>query len=177
MSLRTEQLKHGETVRTTRRFPFVLMCDAVTSPANAGGLIRLADAFGLNSIIFSRCQLNLNSNRLKRNSRTAENHIKIDIVDESETIITDLKAKGYLLIGLELTHGSMPIDKFHLNFADKIALVVGGERHGIQEQTLQEVDQVIHIPMQGNNSSMNVTHAAAIAIYELNKQQADEAGI
>ena len=51
-----------------------------------------------------------------------------------------------------------------------IVLIIGNENHGVSDDLLRQSDIVLHIEMYGNNSSMNVTHAAAIALYELTKK-------
>ena len=166
MLLKTEQLTHENTPRTSQKIPFVLLCDGVSSPANAGSLFRLADALGIAHIYFMNSVPDLKSNRLKRTSRSCEMRVDFSLVDEPLELIKKLKKENYSIIGLELANNSIPLEAFKSE-ANKIALVVGNERHGISTAYLELADQLIYIPMHGQNSSMNVGHATAIAAHQL----------
>ena len=65
---------------------------------------------------------------------------------------------------------SQPIYNFNTPINQNIALIVGDENFGISEDVLKLCDAVIHIPMYGQNSSMNVVQATNIALYEITKQ-------
>ncbi|MEE3225045.1 MAG: TrmH family RNA methyltransferase, partial [Bacteroidota bacterium] len=78
-----------------------------------------------------------------------------------------LKNEGFSCIGLELTTQSIPLETFKHQAFEKIALVLGNERHGIDQRILEQLDYLTYIPMHGKNSSMNVSQAAAIAAYQL----------
>ena len=59
----------------------------------------------------------------------------------------------------QLSHTTTPLAN------KKIALVIGGENHGISSEVLQEIDIAVHITMYGKNSSMNVVQATGIALH------------
>jgi len=165
--LKTEQLTHQTTLTETPLLPFVLVCDGLNSPANAGSLFRLADALGISHIYFCNSTINFDSTRLKRTARSSEKSISFSEIENTTEIITNLKTEDYTVLGLELTTTSQPLKNFAAHNFEKIALVLGNERHGISEAILNVIHFTIHIPMRGKNSSMNVTQAAAIAAYEL----------
>lgn len=165
--MKTEQLTHQTTLTETPLLPFVLVCDGLNSPANAGSLFRLADALGISHIYFCNSTINFDSTRLKRTARSSEKSISFSEIENTTEIITNLKTEDYTVLGLELTTTSQPLKNFAAHNFEKIALVLGNERHGISEAILNVIHFTIHIPMRGKNSSMNVTQAAAIAAYEL----------
>lgn len=165
--MKTEQLSHETTQTEAPLLPFVLICDGLNSPANAGSLFRLSDALGISHIYFCNSTINFDSTRLKRTARSSEKSIAFSEIEETTELITNLKTEGYTVLGLELTTTSQPLKNFTAHNFEKIALVLGNERHGISEAILNIINFTIHIPMRGNNSSMNVTQAAAIAAYEL----------
>ncbi len=166
MLLKTEQLTHENTPRTTQKVPFVLLCDGVSSPANTGSLFRLADALGIAHIYFMNSAPDIESTRLKRTSRSCEKRVAFSIVDKPEELIKNLKNENFQLIGLELATNSIPVESYKSEFS-KIALMIGNERHGISTEYLELADQLVYIPMRGENSSMNVSHATAIAAHQL----------
>ena len=165
--MKTKQLNHEETQLAPQSLPFVLVCDRVNSPANAGSLFRLADALGIEHIYFCQASLNFESTRLKRTARSSEKQIAYTAVEDAETLLLQLKNEGFSCIGLELTTQSIPLETFKHQAFEKIALVLGNERHGIDQRILEQLDYLTYIPMHGKNSSMNVSQAAAIAAYQL----------
>ncbi len=92
--------------------------------------------------------------------------------DYTENILETIESyisKGYKPVALEITSDSVQLDQLKLTFDSKILLIIGNERHGISEMVLDAVQTKVHIPMFGNNSSMNVSQAAGIALYEFSK--------
>jgi len=81
--------------------------------------------------------------------------------------ITALRSEGYTILALELSISSHHIQQLQLGRDDKVCLILGNERRGIEQSLLRSADAAIHIPMQGQNSSMNVAMAAAIASWEI----------
>ena len=146
-----------------------VICDGVSSPANIGGLFRLCDAFGVEKIVFCDTHIDLNSPRLRKTARNTETRTAHTLQDDILKSIAELKAENYRIIGLEITSKSESIQQLTRLEIENIALVIGGEQHGISQSVLNELDHTIHIEMFGTNSSMNVTHAAAIALFELTK--------
>ncbi|MFD2827046.1 TrmH family RNA methyltransferase [Leeuwenhoekiella polynyae] len=165
--MKTEQLSHETTQTEAPLLPFVLVCDGLSSPANAGSLFRLADALGIAHLYFCNSSINFESTRLKRTARSSEKSIAFSEVEDLAALLSTLKTEGYVILGLELTTTSQPLSEFATHNFEKIALVLGNERHGISDAILNLTNHSIYIPMRGKNSSMNVSQAAAIAAYQL----------
>ena len=151
------------------KFPIVILADNLMGEANIGSLFRLADAFNIEKIIFSGSPINLKSNRLRRTARGTFENVVFDQVENSPEVIEKYISKGYEPVALEITSDSTPLDAFNLQIESKILLIVGNERHGISQMVLDMVPIKVHISMFGNNSSMNVSQATGIALYEFSK--------
>ena len=130
-----------------------------------GSVFRLADAFGCEEILFLGTTPKLNSRRLNGTSRATHKTVPYRFCEDLETTIQNLKTHGYQIIGLEITNESVPIQQ--QQFKNKVVLVIGSENYGIQPEVLKHLDHCVHIPMFGNNSSMNVASATAIGLYEV----------
>ena len=162
------QLTHDTTNFENKQFPVILLLDNITSEANIGSIFRLADAFGVQKLIFHGTTPNLNSNRLKRTARNTHNTVDFEVFEDATQAIGDLKNSGYKMTAIEITSESKPISNFQLE-AEKILLVAGNERHGISDEILKNCDTAYHIEMFGKNSSMNVAQSLGIALYEITK--------
>lgn len=164
------QKTHETTKFEEKKFPLILVLDGISSPANIGSLFRLADAFNIEKLIFCGIELDINSNRLKRTARATVKNVIFEEHENSEAICRDLKNSGYTLLALEIAAGSIAVEIPDYSKFKKVALVLGNENSGIQDEILKMADELLHINMFGKNSSMNVTHAAAIALFEIMKR-------
>lgn len=163
------QKTHDTTNFEEKRFPLVLVLDGVSSPANIGSLFRLADAFNIEKIVFCGIELDMNSSRLKRTARATVKNVIFEEHENSEEICQKLKSEGYNILALEIAAESVPVEMENYSGCKKIALVLGNENSGVNNKVLEIADKLLHINMFGKNSSMNVTHAAGIALFEITK--------
>ncbi|REE07816.1 SpoU rRNA methylase family protein [Winogradskyella pacifica] len=163
------QLNHYNSNFKKQTFPITVVCDNVTNAPNIGSLFRIADAFGIEKLIFCGSDISLGK-RMTKTSRSTEKYVDYSIEDAIETQVKTLKANNYYIIALEISENSQPITEFKLQTNQPIALILGDENFGVSEAILEQVDAIVHINMFGNNSSMNVVQATSIALYEITKQ-------
>ncbi|WP_296384440.1 TrmH family RNA methyltransferase [Winogradskyella sp.] len=164
-----KQLTHYTSNFKKQKHPIVLVCDNITNAPNIGSLFRIADAFGLEKIIFCGENVSLGK-RIKKTSRSTENYVNHQIETNIDDVIMRLKKDNYYLIALEITETSTELGKFQLDTNLPVALILGHESFGVAESVLEQMDAIVHINMFGNNSSMNVVQATSITLYELTKQ-------
>tara|TARA_E500000318_G_scaffold91798_1_gene90188 strand:+ start:243 stop:767 length:525 start_codon:yes stop_codon:yes gene_type:complete len=170
MPLKTKmQLTHSQNKFSNKKFPVTLVLDHISGEANIGSIFRLSDAFHVEEIIFCGTEPNLNSNRLKKTSRSTHEYVKFHFSENPTAIIKGKKAEAYSIIALEITQNSVPIQQLELKPSEKVVLIAGHENFGISEDLLRLCDSIVHIPMFGNNSSMNVAQAIGISLYEITK--------
>ncbi|WP_225037109.1 TrmH family RNA methyltransferase [Winogradskyella sp. SM1960] len=163
------QLNHYNSNFKKQKHPIKVICDNVTNAPNIGSLFRIADAFGVEELIFCGSDIPFGK-RMTKTSRSTEKYVSYRIEDGIETQIKALKANNYYLIALEISENSQPLTEFKIQTNQPITLILGDENFGVAEAVLKQVDAVVHINMFGNNSSMNVVQATGIALYEITKQ-------
>jgi tRNA G18 (ribose-2'-O)-methylase SpoU len=163
------QLNHYNSTFKKQKFPITLICDNVNNAANIGSLLRISDALGVEELIFCGENLQL-SKRMKKTSRSTEKYVSHKVESDILQVVTSLKAKRYFIIALEITDSSTSLDDFTLNTNQPIALIIGNENIGVSEDILKLADEIVHIKMFGENTSMNVVQATSITLYELTKQ-------
>jgi len=125
--LNTEQLKHHEVPLRKPMVPVILVCDSITSPANAGTLIRLCDAFGVDQLFFCGHRMNLESNRLKKTARSTEKQMTILQQDSILTVLQEFSKKRFGLVGLEISSTSLALQNYAVTDVG-IVPVRGNER-------------------------------------------------
>ena len=161
-----KQLDHTDYISEVHEKEIVILAVNFMSPENYGMLIRTAEAIGVKKIFFiSEIHQSLNSKML-RSSRSAEKNLEIAFVQNGIKVLSELRLNGFEVIALEHTTDSIPLTEFNPG-SKKIALIAGNERYGVSEEFLNLSNRVIHIPMYGINSSMNVVMATGIALFYL----------
>lgn len=161
-----EQLTHHQIEWERRAFPLVIACDDWRDPRNVGMAFRLADAFGAQSVWLGGDTPVPPNRKISKTARSTDQWIPFQVVPHLVEALTDAKAKGWTLLGLEITDESSAIYDFQLVPEQAYILVVGAESQGIQPAVLAVLDHCVHIPMYGRNTSLNVATALAIALSE-----------
>ena len=160
------QHTHTTTPFVTKKFPLVVLCDGVSSPANAGGLFRICEAFGVDEIVFYNGNIDVHSSRLKRTARQTHKLVNYSVSHDIKETLRGFKKLKYDIIALEVSDISIPSEKIVLE-KRSLVLIIGNEQHGISEEVLALTPKHMHIEMFGKNSSMNVVQASSIALYTL----------
>ncbi len=163
------QLDHSEHIERQGKIPIVILSDNLMGEANIGSLFRLADAFNIEKVIFTGTPINLKSNRLRRTARGTFETVAHEYEENILSVIKSYRGKAYTPVALEIAEDSIPLENFKISESSKILLIIGNERHGVSDLVLETVPVKVHISMFGKNSSMNVSQATGIALYEFSK--------
>jgi tRNA G18 (ribose-2'-O)-methylase SpoU len=167
--MKNKQLTHQQVnFKNSSKLQIFVFLDKIDSPANLGSIFRNAEAFDVDTIwLRNENKKDLDSNRFKRTSRSTEKNLNIEYYKDFQTVFDDFKG---LMIGLEITSNSENIVNINQTVNDKVLVVLGNEKFGIQKTILQRLDKVYHIEMYGNNSSMNVSQTLGITLHELRRR-------
>ncbi|CAI8295178.1 MAG: tRNA (guanosine(18)-2'-O)-methyltransferase [Polaribacter sp. SA4-10] len=160
-----KQLTHYDIENKQHQFPITIVCDAIRTPENIGMCFRISESFGVEKIYFHESSPTIENRIVKKTARNTVNQIEHASYTDFAAIIHKLKQQGNTIIGIEITDKSIKIQDFEFKNHEKIVLLLGSERNGIEN--IQLVDHTVAIPMFGRNSSMNVIHSLAITLYEV----------
>ncbi|MGM9848763.1 MAG: TrmH family RNA methyltransferase [Bacilli bacterium] len=143
----------------------VIILDNITDPGNLGTIIRSAVAFNFDTVILSNNTTDLYNPKVIRATEGMLFNINI-IRDNLLNIIPKLKEEKYFILGTKVTNGK-DITKYHS--INKIALIMGNETRGMNNDLDNLCDDYIYIKMNNKCESLNVGVSASILMYELNK--------
>ncbi len=163
------QLTHYTTTFPKKQFPIVVICDNISNASNIGSLFRIADAFGVEKLIFCGEGISI-SRKATKTSRSTEKVVPFELNCDIESVVSNYIENGYQIVALEITTNSLPLREYKLQANNPIALIIGDENFGVSETILNTCNLAIHIEMYGQNSSMNAVQATSIALYEITKQ-------
>ena len=146
----------------------VLALDGVEDPQNLGALLRVADGAGVDGIILTeRRSAPLSPVAVKASAGAAE-HLRIARVVNLVRALEDLKSRNLWVIGLD-ERGTTDYDQFDLT--GDCVLVLGREGAGLHDLVRRTCDHLLRIPMAGGVSSLNVSAAGAVVLYEAARQR------
>ena len=148
--------------------PIIVGCD-IKTPENIGNIIRLADNIGCKKVLFVTDNENLRISKIKKTASSSFNKVDWSFCKRAD--LDDEIPEDYKWIAIETTSDSQNIYKTKL--PSKTAFFVGNEIHGIDSGILTQCNKIVHIPLFGNNTSMNVSHALAVALFEWQRQIID----
>lgn len=140
----------------------VLVMDQVTDPHNVGAIIRSAAAFGVKAIITTDRHAPPESGVLAKSASGALEALPWVRVTNLSRALDQLAEMGYWRIGLD---GYAKQDIRDADFGDNIALVLGAEGKGIRKGTADHCDGLVKLPITRTVESLNVSNAAAVALY------------
>lgn len=150
------------------REPFLLIIDRVTDVRNFGAVARTAECAGLDAILMGDAgNAPLTADAMKT-SAGALSHLPVCRVKDMKKTIRFLKDNGIQIVACTEKANTL---LYEVNLNLPVALILGSEEDGISPQLLKEADYLAKIPMKGKISSLNVSVAAGISIYEAIRQK------
>ncbi len=152
------------------RFSLIGALDNIRSVHNVGAIFRTADGAGLSELLLGGITPTPDDQTtISKTALGAEKTIKWQYRPNLPEALAELKAKGCLILALESAPGACSLRDLQLNrpLPSQVALVVGNEPAGVDPAILQIADQVVYIPMSGEKTSLNVSIAFGIAVYQL----------
>ncbi|MGV1914536.1 23S rRNA (guanosine(2251)-2'-O)-methyltransferase RlmB [uncultured Agrobacterium sp.] len=142
--------------------PLILVLDQVTDPHNVGAIMRSAVAFNAGALITTMRHSPTESGVLAKSASGALEMIPYIQITNLADALSELHKLGFTSIGLD-SEGPAPIEQTFSG--NKIALVLGAEGKGLRQKTRETVTHLARLDMPGEIKSLNVSNAAAIALY------------
>jgi len=167
-SLSIEDLFEPDPASKSGASRLLLALDGVEDPQNLGALLRVADGAGVDGVVLTeRRSAPLSPVAVKASAGAAE-HLRIARVVNLVRALEELKRQNIWVIGLD-EHGETDYDQFDLT--GNCVLVLGREGAGLHDLVRRSCDHLLRIPMAGGVSSLNVSAAGAVVLYEAFRQR------
>lgn len=146
--------------------PFLVALDGITDPGNLGALLRCCEGAGVTGVILPKHRAVHVTPTVAKTSAGAIEYVPMALVSGLPNAITQMRSQGVWVVGL---HDAADKTLFEIgNLAtEPICVVLGAEGAGLSRLVRERCDMVVSIPMAGQVSSLNVSAAGALAVYEV----------
>ena len=144
----------------------IVIADHLMTPDNIGAMIRLADNIGASEICFLGKEDEHRLGKVRRAAASSRDNIRWYFSEESD--LRKIVPEGKKIVAIETSDNATCI--YDTQLPEDVAFIVGSERNGLGDELLAQCDMVVYIPVPGPTRSLNVSHAAAVALFEWQRQ-------
>lgn len=149
--------------------PFLLVLDEITDPHNLGACLRSADAAGVHAVIVPKDNAAPLNMTVRKVAVGAAERVPLIAVTNLSRTLKQLQERGIWINGAA---GEATQTLYQADLAGPLALVMGSEGKGMRRLTREHCDFLLSIPMHGSVSSLNVSVATGVCLYEAVRQRA-----
>lgn len=146
---------------------FILL-DGVEDPHNLGAIIRTAECGGASAVIVPERRAAHVTDAVSKTSAGAVEHLPVARVTNLASFIEELKKRNVWVVGVE---GSGEMTYTDFDYSGALALVFGGEGSGLHRLVRERCDALVKIPMRGKVTSLNVSVAVGVVLFEAIRQR------
>lgn len=143
----------------------VLLLDSIFDPQNLGALLRAAECFGVDAVVWSKNRGVDITPVVTKASVGASELVPLIKVSNLAQTAERFQKSDYQILAAALGDGAIPLERYTRQ--DKVVLMVGSEGKGLQPLLLKRADEILYIPMQGRIQSLNVSQATSIFLAKL----------
>ncbi len=147
---------------------FLVVCENIQDPGNAGTLIRTVDSVGADAIVFTKGSVDIYNPKVIRSTAGSILNVKVFENYSSDEIIYICKTNDIKTYGTTLD-----TDKYHydVEYNSRLGVFLGNEGNGLLDETQEQLDYKIKIEMCGKAESLNVGVAGSVVAYEILRQK------
>jgi TrmH family RNA methyltransferase len=152
--------------------PILVLC-GVSDPGNAGTIVRMAEAAGVGAVLFCDGSVDPFAPKCVRASAGSIFHVPVVFGGNPVQVLEAINGRGVQLLGTDARLGK-PYDEIDLT--GPFALVLGNEAHGLADDELAALDELVTIPHAGRAESLNVAMAGTVCCFEASRVRRTQGG-
>lgn len=152
-----------------KQYPLLVLCDQLEDPHNLGAILRTCDGVGADGVIIGKHRSVSLTGTVAKVSTGAIDTVPVIMVTNLVSTIKILKEKGFWIIGTD--NSAKAINYSDLRADSPLVLVVGSEGNGISRLVKESCDIMVRIPMAGAVTSLNVSVATGVILYDIHRKQ------
>jgi 23S rRNA (guanosine2251-2'-O)-methyltransferase len=161
----TQYANQNEVIANAK---MIVVLDGVEDPHNLGAIVRTAHAAGADAVMIPERRAAGLTDTVAKAAAGALEYLPVVRIGNVTKTLEDLKQKGFWIYGLD-ERGDQSYDQ--IDFVSPTVIVLGGEGHGLHHLVQKHCDFLIRIPLAGKISSLNVSVASGVVLFEWKRRQ------
>ena len=155
------------TFKKTTKTPIIVVLDNIRSLNNVGAVFRTSDAFLIEKIYLCGITATPPHREIHKTALGATESVDWEYKENTLALVNELKAQGVLVAAIEQVENSLMLDEFSLDETKKIAIVLGNEVKGVQQEVVSTADYCVEIPQKGTKHSLNISVSCGVVLWDL----------
>jgi len=158
-----------EAFKSAEKTPITIVLDNVRSALNVGSVFRTSDAFLIENIILCGITATPPNKEIRKAALGSTDSVNWKYIKNTTDAVKQLIKDGYHVLGIEQADKSTKLNEFELP-KKAIAIILGNEVNGVDQQVIDLCNEVIEIPQFGTKHSLNIAVTSGIVIWDLWKK-------
>jgi len=167
LSLKALKRISVDEYKKTEKLPIIIVLDNIRSMSNIGSIFRSSDAFKIESIYLCGITSKPPHREIRKTALGATESVDWRYFSNTLDAIKDLKKAQYKIVSIEQVENSTMLQDFETTKGQKLALVMGNEVNGVEQEVINESDECVEIPQYGTKHSLNVSVTTSLIIWHL----------
>ena len=155
------------TFKKTTKTPIIVVLDNIRSLNNVGAVFRTSDAFLIEKIYLCGITATPPHREIHKTALGATESVDWEYKENTLALVNELKVQGVVVAAIEQAENSVMLDEFSLDATKKIAIVLGNEVKGVQQEVVSKADYCVEIPQKGTKHSLNISVSCGVVLWDL----------
>ena len=153
--------------KSSEKSPLIIIADNVRSMHNVGSIFRTSDAFLVEKIYLCGITPTPPHREIQKTALGATESVDWQYAENTLDVVNQLKKEGWTILALEQTTNSVMLDELKVEKGEKIAIVLGNEVDGVNQEVINLCDKAVEIPQFGTKHSFNVSVSCGIMLWQV----------
>lgn len=155
------------TFKEAEKTPLIIVLDNIRSLNNIGSVFRTADAFRIEKIYLCGITAQPPHRDIQKTALGATDSVDWAYEEDTVDLVLRLNEDGIKTYAIEQTENSIMLDSFQPEGGDKIAIIMGNEVDGVQQEVIHACEGVLEIPQIGTKHSLNISVCTGVVVWDL----------
>lgn len=153
--------------KSSEKSPLIIIVDNVRSMHNVGSIFRTSDAFLVEKIYLCGITPTPPHREIQKTALGATESVDWQYAENTLDVVNQLKKEGWTILALEQTTNSVMLDELKVEKGEKIAIVLGNEVDGVNQEVINLCHKAVEIPQFGTKHSFNVSVSCGIMLWQV----------
>ena len=153
--------------KSSEKSPLIIIADNVRSMHNVGSIFRTSDAFLVEKIYLCGITPTPPHREIQKTALGATESVDWQYAENTVDVVNQLKKEGWTILALEQTTNSVMLDELKVEKGEKIAIVLGNEVEGVNQEVINLCHKAVEIPQFGTKHSFNVSVSCGIMLWQV----------